>query len=82
MNNSSSAGETGDNMRSQIKDIIDEISAASPAVGEAARTAKDRAVAAGKQVVKTVRRHPMETTIIAVGTGLLVWWLISRRSND
>lgn len=29
-------------------------------------------------VVKTVKEHPAQVAIAAVGAGLLVWWLMSR----
>ena len=41
--------------------------------------AKERAMAVGKQLVDTVRKHPVPTAVAAVGAGLLVWWLLSRR---
>jgi len=82
MNESTSAPDSTPSTKSQIKEIIDEICAASPAATEAACLAKDKAIAAGRKVVDTVRRHPVEATVIAVGAGLLVWWLMTRRNHE
>jgi hypothetical protein len=40
---------------------------------------KDKAMRAGKQALATVRNHPVETALIAVGVGLATWWLINRK---
>ena len=31
------------------------------------------------QAYDAVRKHPLEAAVIAVGTGLLVWWMVSHR---
>lgn len=43
---------------------------------------KDKACQATRQVADTVRRHPVETAVIALGAGLLTWWLVTRRSSS
>ena len=40
---------------------------------------KDKAMKAGKKAFETVRSHPLETALIAVGVGLATWWLITRK---
>jgi hypothetical protein len=40
---------------------------------------KERAMKAGKKVFTTIRSHPVETALIAVGVGFATWWLINRK---
>ncbi len=66
----------------QLKGMIDELCQCAPAAAkEAACQVRDKAVAASRQVAETVKKHPFETAAVAVGTGLLVWWLVSRHRN-
>ena len=49
---------------------------------EFAGKAKDSALEAGQKAVDTVRKYPVESAAVAtvaVGTGLLVWWWMSRK---
>ncbi len=67
----------------QIKDLVEELWAGAPAAAkEAAVNAKEMATRAGRTAVDTVRKHPFEAVAVAVGTGLLVWWLMSRRKES
>ncbi len=71
----------------QLKCMFEELcacapSAASTAASDAACQAKAKAMEAGRKVIDTVRRHPVESAAIAIGTGLLVWWLVNRRSTS
>ncbi len=67
----------------QLKCLFEELCSGAPdAVKDAACQAKAKAIAAGRKAVDTVRRHPVETTIIAIGAGLLVWWLMTRKQHD
>lgn len=38
------------------------------------------AAGAAHRVADTVRSHPIQVTVAAVGAGLLTWWLLSRRA--
>jgi len=40
---------------------------------------KEKACQASKQALDIVRKHPLETTLIAVAAGLATWWLITRK---
>ena len=40
---------------------------------------KEKASQATRQVLDTVRRHPLEAMLVAVGSGLLAWWLLTRK---
>jgi hypothetical protein len=42
---------------------------------------EDGAGAATKSVVRTVREHPAQVALAAVGAGLLAWWLLTRGKN-
>jgi len=44
---------------------------------EGTQTAK----AAGAKVYDLAKRRPMETALVGVGLGLLVWWLVSRSDS-
>jgi|GEM_PF-3028008 len=37
---------------------------------------------ATKTVVKTVKEHPTQVAIAAIGAGLLAWWLLSKRGKS
>jgi ElaB/YqjD/DUF883 family membrane-anchored ribosome-binding protein len=63
----------------QLKTLVEELASAAPsAARDVACQAKERAIEAGKKVCAAVRKHPVEATAIAVGVGLLAWWLLSR----
>lgn len=40
---------------------------------------KDKAGQVGKQAIEVVRKHPVETALIAVAAGVATWWLITRK---
>lgn len=40
---------------------------------------KDKAGQVSKQAMEVVRKHPVETALIAVAAGLATWWLITRK---
>ena len=65
------------------KDAIGSCYDAAPAAAKsAACEAKKRLAEAGSQALQTVRKYPVETAILAIGAGALVWWLMSRRSGS
>jgi ElaB/YqjD/DUF883 family membrane-anchored ribosome-binding protein len=67
----------------EAKDAIGSCYASAPAaVKSAACDAKQRLTEAGSQALQTVRRYPVETAVIALGAGVLVWWLMTRRSGS
>ena len=68
---SCAAGESG----CQLKAAAD---AAMTLAGEA----RDTAIIGGKKAIGLVRQYPVQATAIAVGTGLLVWWLATRGNNE
>ena len=67
-----------------LKCLVNECCASAPAIAkEGVCQAKEAALKAGHQVVDTVRKHPVQVASVAgvaIGAGLLVWWLMSRRS--
>lgn len=66
----------------QLKTLFDELCASAPAAAkDAACQAKGKAIEVGRKAIDTVRKHPVEAAAVAVGVGLLVWWLVSRRQN-
>ncbi len=34
------------------------------------------------KTVETVKKYPVQTALVAVGAGLLTWWLLSRRECE
>ncbi len=65
----------------QLKALVEELASAAPsAAKDVACHAKERAIEAGKKAYEVVRKHPVEVTVVAVGVGLLAWWLLSRSS--
>ena len=67
----------------EAKDAIGSCASAAPdAVKSAYCSSKDRLAEAGRSAVETVRKYPVETAVIAIGAGVLVWWLMTRRSTD
>lgn len=90
MNDTTSAPDTSADFATkaaQLKCMFEDLCACAPsaaanATSAAACQAKAKVVEVGHKVVDTVRRHPWESTAIAIGTGLLVWWLASRRGNS
>lgn len=67
----------------QIKQLVEELVVATPAVAkDAASQVKCKATQVGQQVVSTVRKYPIEVAAVAIGAGLLVWWLASRGSKS
>lgn len=76
-----------------IRDFADKAAEAKDAIGSCASAApdamksafcngKERIAEAGRSAVETVRKYPVETAVIAVGAGVLVWWLMTRRSGN
>ncbi|GDY12100.1 hypothetical protein LBMAG53_09780 [Planctomycetota bacterium] len=51
--------------------------------GKLAAIGKDKICAAAAQATETVKKHPYASAVTAaavIGAGLLVWWLIKRKS--
>lgn len=46
-----------------------------------ANDVQEKTLAAARKVIQTVRKHPLETFAVAIGTGLLVWWLVNRHET-
>lgn len=93
MTNAASSSETSSDFSTKIahlRHIVEDICSCAQSgcttqelgckAKEAACKAKDMAVDASRKVVDTVRKYPVESTAVAVGAGLLVWWLLSRRN--
>ncbi len=40
---------------------------------------KEKTCQAGRQVVSTVKKYPVETALVAVAAGLATWWLVTRK---
>lgn len=64
----SAASETFDELKNKAASICD---GAESGVAKATQT-----------VVKTVKKHPAEVVLAAVGAGLLAWWLLSHRGKS
>lgn len=90
MNDTASAPATSADFATKaahLKCMFEELCACAPAAAAnatsaAACQAKAKVMEAGHKVVDTVRRHPLEAAAVAIGAGLLVWWLVSRRSTS
>lgn len=63
----SAAGETFDELKNKATSLCED---AESGVAKATHT-----------VVKTVKEHPAEVALAAVGAGLLAWWLLSQRGK-
>lgn len=75
----------------QLKVLVEEIISMTPkAVSEKIcelnhdgkqlfKDGKDKAGLMGKQAMEVVRKHPVETALIAVAAGVATWWLITRK---
>ena len=75
----------------QLKNLIDELCDLAPQSADESDSdamasdhnvfeeAKRKTCEAAKKAAATMRRHPMETTAVVVGVGLLAWWLLSRK---
>ncbi len=61
------AGESFDELKNKASSMCD---SAESGIGSATHA-----------VVKTVKEHPAQVAIAAVGAGLLTWWLLSRRGG-
>ena len=61
------ASESFDNLKCKTSSMVD-----------SAETGLSNATHA---VVKTVKEHPAQVALAAVGAGLLTWWLLSRRGK-
>lgn len=61
------AGETFDELKNKATSLCD---GAENTVAKATHT-----------VVKTVKEHPAQVALAAVGAGLLAWWLLSHRGK-
>lgn len=59
-------------------ETIDELKAKAQAVCE---SCEERLHSATSTVVKTVKEHPAQVALAAVGAGFLAWWLLSRNSS-
>lgn len=78
----------------ELRDLLADIARAAPgAASETFEELKNKAAAvcescehglsdAGQRVVKTVKDHPAQVALAAVGAGLLAWWLLSRRGQS
>ena len=65
-----------------LKTLFDELCACAPgAAKDVACHAQDKAMEVGRKAIDTVRKHPVEAAVVAIGAGLLVWWLVNRRQN-
>ena len=65
----------------QLKALVEELTQDAPALArQVASQAKETACNATRKAVDVVRKHPVEAAVVAVGAGLLAWWLITRRS--
>ena len=76
---------------SQVKALVEELCRMAPqVVGEKVEQLQDdgchmfaegqeKVLRIGKQAVDTMRKHPVETALIAVAAGLATWWLINRK---
>ena len=67
----SAASETFDDLKAKAADLCD----------RACDSAENGITSATHTVVKTVKEHPAQVALAAVGAGLLAWWLLSRRSG-
>ena len=57
-------------------DTFEELKAKATALCDSAEGGVNRVT---HTVVKTVKEHPAQVAIAAVGAGLLAWWLLSRK---
>lgn len=65
----------------QLKALVEELTKDAPVLAkQVANQAKETACNATRTAVDVVRKHPVEAAVVAVGAGLLAWWLITRRS--
>jgi len=65
----------------QLKALVEELTKDAPAIAkQVASQAKETACNATRKAVDVVRKHPVEAAVVAVGAGLLAWWLITRRN--
>jgi len=66
------AEETLENLKSSVADLYEE--------GE------EKAVSATKKAVgttvETLKKYPLQSALVAVGAGLLTWWLLSSSGGD
>lgn len=66
----------------QLKALVEELTRDAPAIAkQIACQAKETACNVTRKAADVVRRHPVETAVVAVGAGLLAWWLITRRNS-
>lgn len=67
-----------------LKCLVNECCDSAPGIAKDGMCqAKEAALKAGHQAVDAVRKHPVQVVAVAgvaIGAGLLVWWLMSRRS--
>lgn len=65
----------------QLKALVEDLTKDAPAVArQMASQAKETACNVTRKAADAVRNHPVEAAVVAVGAGLLAWWLITRRS--
>jgi len=64
----SAASETFDELKSKVTALCE--------------NCEEKVTDATHVVVKTVKEHPAQVVLAAVGAGLLAWWLLSRHSSQ
>jgi hypothetical protein len=78
---------------SQLRNLFNELAQSAPAAAsEAFKELKDKAASFGmsceekastvaKSAVRTVKDHPTQVALAAIGAGALTWWLLSRNRS-
>ena len=66
----------------KLRDAVEELCSRAPeAAKQAATCAKETATKAGRTVADTVRKHPVQSALVAAAAGMFVYWLMRRNRS-